>query len=348
MKSLSKEEKDIILDFYFRCGSQERIDRARDLIASDKRAAELFSKLQETLDPLGHVREEPCPDELAEITVARLKLAASAERTREQVEIEQTEPAAVGSAGRRWWSNITDVAAVAAIVLAVISLGIPSLNRIRQASWEKACQANLAGVGVGLKSYAQDSNGSAPCFGNAAGQNPWWKIGEQTERKNSNTQPVWVLVKKGYVDPENLICPARKEHEPVDVSKQQMAELVDFPARKNLSYSFAFMCEKGAQKALRKQFVLFGDLNPIFESVLQKDPRSGQYIFREVVLNDDLQRAMSRSHGGRGQNLLFGDISVSFNRDRKVNGDDIYTVQGVTDYSGTEVPKSADDIFLAP
>ena len=90
MTNLTSEQKDIILSFYFRCGTAEEIDRARDLIASDRRAADLYAELERSLGLLDSVKYEPCPDNLAEITIAKLKLAASAEKAlTEQSEIDR-------------------------------------------------------------------------------------------------------------------------------------------------------------------------------------------------------------------------------------------------------------------
>ena len=84
MPNLNKEEKEVILDFYFRCGDPERINRGRDLIASNPEAAQLYARLEDTLTQLDSVKYEPCPDNLVEITVAKLKLAASSEQARLQ------------------------------------------------------------------------------------------------------------------------------------------------------------------------------------------------------------------------------------------------------------------------
>ena len=42
MRSISKEEKDNILDFYFQCGSEEKIHEARDLLDTNSNAAVLY------------------------------------------------------------------------------------------------------------------------------------------------------------------------------------------------------------------------------------------------------------------------------------------------------------------
>ena len=84
MSSLSREEKELVLDFYFRCGDEEDINRTRDLIAENSEAAKLYADLQDTLTQLDSIKYEPCPDNLADLTVARLKLAASAGATKLQ------------------------------------------------------------------------------------------------------------------------------------------------------------------------------------------------------------------------------------------------------------------------
>ena len=79
MRSLVPEDKRVIFDFFFRCNPGEDIDRAHDLMARDYRAAEVYSKLKAVLWNLDFLTYEPCPDNLAELTVARLK-AASGQR----------------------------------------------------------------------------------------------------------------------------------------------------------------------------------------------------------------------------------------------------------------------------
>jgi len=81
MCSLSREDKDIVLDFYFRCGDEETISRGCDLVAGNPEAAALYSHLEETLTQLDSIKYEPCPENLAELTIARLKLAASSGQT---------------------------------------------------------------------------------------------------------------------------------------------------------------------------------------------------------------------------------------------------------------------------
>jgi hypothetical protein len=138
MSNLSKEEKEIILDFYFRCGDQRDLDRARDLIAVNPEAAKLYTALQETLTLLDNTEYEPCPDNLAELTVAKLKLAASASTTKLQSLLEKEKKKTflnqnkITTVHQRHWTNILEVAAVAAVLLIITGLGFPLLSNMRQ------------------------------------------------------------------------------------------------------------------------------------------------------------------------------------------------------------------------
>jgi len=71
-------------------------------------------------------------------------------------------------------------------------------------------------------------------------------------------------------------------------------------------------------------------------------------FFKSFRLDDQLRNARSINHYGSGQNVLFVDNSVEFNRDRMHSGDDIYTVRGTESYTGYESPSDEKDTFLAP
>ena len=67
MSSLSREDKDVILDFYFRCADEESINRGRDLVAANSEAAVLYARLKETLTQLDSIKYGPCPENLVEL-----------------------------------------------------------------------------------------------------------------------------------------------------------------------------------------------------------------------------------------------------------------------------------------
>ena len=73
--ALTSEESGLVFDCFFRCAAQEQIKRGSTLIASNPKAAEIYSCIKQALAQLEHMRDEGCPDELVDMTIARLNLA---------------------------------------------------------------------------------------------------------------------------------------------------------------------------------------------------------------------------------------------------------------------------------
>ncbi len=356
MNSLSTEEKDIILDFYFRCGTEERINRARDMIANDQRAADLYASLEGSLCQLDNIKYEPCPDNLVDITVAKLKLAASAEKVSAQrlkAQIADLAGANAQTASvpheRRWWTNIADLATVAAVFLAVLSLAFPTFGKLRQVAWKNGCEARMGTVGAGMATYVSDHNGQMPLVQSASqSDSPWWKVGDQGKENQSNTRHIWLLVKGDYVPGKNFLCPGRKDGKAVAEVTREVGKFLDFPAREAINFSFVYMCETRSKRSLTSKDVILADLNPVFEHIFDQSANLENDSFGKLEVNDDILKMMSTSHAGKGQNILFGGGSVIFFKERIVNGDDIYTIDGASFYSGREKPCSIDDTFLIP
>ena len=335
MNELTQEEKDIILDFYFRCGDDDRIQKGRDLIASDIRAAELYANLEKTLCQLDEIKYEPCPDNLADITVARLTLAASASRAHNEASHEEINASDISSttpvySGKKWWSNISDLAAVAAVLLAVLSLAFPTLDKMRQFAYQKECQSNLQNVAAGISSFLNSSGGVLPSIGDSDLRNQ--------ARKSSFP---WELVKGGYVEPDNFLCPGREDGMRIEMPESDLIKLADFPSRQNIAYSFAVRCRTRVSKPLSANDALLVDKNPVFDGRDLSEDGTGN-----VSIDERLLRILSANHSRKGQNLLFGDGSVLFLRKRSYKGDDIYTIRGKLVYSPNEVPDDENDIFL--
>lgn len=372
MNRLSQDQQQLILDFYFRCGEQKDIESGRDLIALSPGAAELYSRLEDTLTETLGQAYEPCPDNLVDLTIARLKLAAMATKVGAEPEPEpvtttpsidihqllkqqqQYVPAESAAAkGRfellrtRYFRPVFEGLAAAAAIAIVAGMVFPSLGLMRQHSRQVACGQNMAQVGTAFAGFMNDQNPRMSDMKIKDGA-PWWKIGYNSPETQSNTRYVWQLVKQGYVPADAFICNGRNGAAPVQLTKEQMATLNDFPSRGNVSYSFVIFNE-GTFRPAKSRNVVAGDLNPVFEKIpCQQSIYQKLNEFEKVLLNEQLRQMMSGNHAGRGQNILFSDGSVQFIRTRLVNGDDIFTVSGVDSYTGRETPADARDIFLAP
>lgn len=355
MSDLSKEEKEVILDFYFRCGTDEHINRGRDLIAASGIAAKLYADLEDTLTNLDAVKYEPCPDNLAAITVARLKHAAVETRAQQYLEnllCEQSDnpPVSAKATTRRtFWKSISNTAAMAAMLALVAFLGYPALSNMRQNSWKQTCSANLMKVGSAMGAYTAGNNGFLPSVPTKAGD-PWWKVGDQGKQNRSNTRHIWLLVKNDYLKGTEFSCPGREDSKPLTADATEIAALNDFPSRDNVNYSLMVMCDETIKRQRSGRLTAFmADRNPIFENISTNgnSPASSDE-FSKIMLTREMKSMMSKNHKGRGQNVLFSGGSALFNNNRIVLNDDIFTVKGKDTYRGTELPSDENDIFLAP
>jgi hypothetical protein len=360
---LNQQEQQIILDFYFRCGSDEDIAKGRDLIAANPEASRLYDGLEETLTELDSIKYEPCPDNLSDLTVARLKLAASASRAGQasleqllEAESRKSTPAVNISSGTKIQREpislrkFFDFAAAAAAIILISSIAFPTASYMRQQSRQTACVNNARSVGEGIGRLLNDNDNLAQA--NLAVGSPWWKIGDQSQQSQSNTRFAWQLVKRDYVKPNDFICPGHRNARPLTPEQitRQLQQLQDFPSRNNISYSFIIINNKTAVAMSGSRRVIMGDMNPVFRSIptCGKDPLANMTEFEKVLLTQNLKQMSSTNHNCKSQNVLYSDGSVELIKNRVVNGDDIFTIQGVDAYTGTETPTIKTDVFLVP
>ncbi len=355
MCSLSKEDKDIVLDFYFRCGDEETINRGRDLVAANPEAAILYAQLEETLTQLDSIKYEPCPENLVELTIARLKLAASSGQTQLEklLELEhqkgdshtqQTQPseslelvgASAGSSSN--WSfgeSFFRVSSLAAVVLIMAGIAWPTLRNMRQTAWRITCARNLNTLGAGLVRYAQDNNGYIPQAA-GIGTRQWSRVGEA----GSHTSSPFLLYKGGYAAPRDFTCPGDAAALDLKLPDNELAKWHDFASRNNISYSFRVLCDKSDRRLSGLRGPIMVDVSPIFQD-LRASLSNGP-----VELDDQMRKCLSTNHGCSGQNILSTDGSVRFIRVRLLGNDDIFTIDNVNTYYGHEAPGDPLDAFF--
>jgi hypothetical protein len=363
MSRLKKEQQDLVLDFYFRCGDEISINEGRDLIAANPEAAMLYDNLESTLKELDAVKYEPCPDNLVEVTIARLKRAASqvsyrplehegtpppfaisdlirAEQNKPNLPFSQTNLQAKTRISRY---RLAQIAAIAAVFLAISAISFPVFSNLRQSSWKTACLTNFGRLGQTITRYAGDHDGQLPSVPMEAGV-PWTRIGDQGNENQSNTRHLWVLVKLGYASPADFVCPGDRLGSLCTGDSEAMAQLKDFRCHRNISYSYQLMCGKNSLDASRNSLLL-ADRNPLFENICSCCNQSD----RTIRIDPQLLAQMSNNHRGRGQNILRRDGSALFMVDRQIAGDDIYTLKGILLYRGIEIPcMDGMDNFMAP
>jgi len=325
MKPLSNEQKHLIFDYNLGLTNEAANAKAEELIFSNEEAAEINSRLKSALSPLEAVEVEPCPEELVEQTTSRLKESARASHNRleELLANEQSQSVKTQSPFLR---NLGKVLTAAAVILFFTGVFFSSTKFVRQKSFQQACKMQLSRIYQGLSNYTIEHNDKLPMVATSQGQ-PWWKVGYQGNENVSNTRHIWLLVKGGYLKPQEFICPGT-------CSSCQTA-----------TYSIRLRCPKTNSYEMAGRKVLIADMNPLFEN-LPNDYSSEL----KVKLDKKLTHLNSINHNRRGQNVLFTDGSVKFIKTRHtdISNDDIFTLRNTEIYKGIEVPSCEEDAFLAP
>ncbi len=342
MRALSEHQKHLLFDYSLGLTSGQEVVEAESLIASDKRAEELVSKVRESLRPLDSLKAELCPPDLVERTVLSLISAGDAGQSRLEQLLEAEQAQTIRP--NRFWNNVGQVMATAAVVLLIAGIFIPTLSNARQGYWKKSCEAQMMRIGQGINNYRNDNDSRMPAVAVATGA-PWWKVGYQGNENYSNTRHLWLLVKGNYVNPTDFVCPGPRQGRVVQFDVAKMKVLNDFPARRYITYSSRVKCNKSKSRKVTGRLVLIADRNPLFEKL----PRNYSNSFR-IRLDNILSKTNSINHHRRGQNILFSDGAVSFVEKRNIGiiQDDIYTLQGTEVYEGVETPSCETDAFLAP
>jgi len=344
---LDNDQKRLLFDYCLHLASPQQAAQAARLIESDDEAARTFRKLQSAFSPLKAVETDACPDHLVQATLGRLNQVAHLAQLQQLLQAEQ---AATKPFNKRTWRTLARCTGVAAVIGIAFAIWMAPLGFARQKYFQKRCQMQMANIFRGFTNYRSDHNGATPTIVAATGS-PWWKVGYQGAENHSNTRNLWLLVKSGYVNPADFICPGRKSNRffqrKIRIDKAQL-KLNDFPDRHYVTYSSRIRCPKTTTNCLMGQTVIMADSNPLFE----KMPNDYSKSLRLQLSRDMLVRN-SLNHGRRGQNILRGDGSVKFLKRRfaGISTDDIYTLQEMSPGSevrGCETPSCESDAFLAP
>ena len=343
MTQLNDEQKSLLLDYCMGLTSPQESAQVLSLLAYNKDAEEIYAQFKAAMSPLESVEPKTCPDELVERTIVYLNNTVSTgQQDLERLLASEQAKAAVGS--RRLWLSFGQIAAVAATIVIVTGAMFAPLNFMRQKSWQQQCQFQLGNVFRGLSNYISENNNQMPAVARSS-NDPWWKVGYQGNENHSNTRPIWLLVKNGYVKQNNFICPSSRGPRPTQIKQVNIKRYYDFPSRRFVTYSFAIVPKKCATTGQVSQKILCSDLNPLFDKL----PNDYSKPFT-LKLSKKLLKMNSPNHKHRGQNLLFCDGSVKFVKKRSIgiSKDDVFTLNNTSQNKGTETPTTVSDAFLAP
>jgi hypothetical protein len=258
------------------------------------------------------------------------------------------------------------------IFLLLLSIFIPFIRKTRETEHRVRCQSNLRAIGAGLQNYSKANGGDFPrVVHNAAepavgyfaytgpfAENPF--VGDGRVSANDVTASLWLLVRGGYVQPANFVCPSTSDYADTltDAADREIdrARRSNFRRARNLSYSYAspFGTAPGYRfnaNLLPGDFVVVADMNP---------GKSGGSDVTAPAADApplELAKANSRNHGGAGQAVLFADIHVEWRPTpytgwgyytTKTVGDNIYTAMAERPLAEQSAPTMTVKGFVGP
>lgn len=211
----------------------------------------------------------------------------------------------------------------AAVLLLTLTIMARHVAQERVAVTE--CADHLRRIGQALLNYQEVNQGQFPrttydpakplvAYTGASAADPFSGQGPVA---NDTTASMFLLVRRGDLPPEVMICAgalrhglAEKDSRPAD----ELARSSNFTARLHDNYSLANMYPDAAAVAagysldyfhqkLPPQFVIAGDTNPGAEEASRATTR---------MTRQDMRQSNSPNHQRDGQNLLAADGSVNF------------------------------------
>jgi hypothetical protein len=317
----------LLVDFLLGRCDEATAQTVRQRLASDDAFRRRHADMGNAFSALGRLPEAPPAPDLVARTMASIRSARGLDAliARQETSRRVLRPT----------FSMREVAAVAATLLILASVFIPSIRQARHQANEAACASQAGQIGTGLLTYAGNNDGFLPDASQTTRR--WMAGGDQPAVSNSSA--LFKLVKGGYLpSPVAFQCPAVGGE-----SFVVQANMLDFPAPKYVSYSYQHTLggdrvslNDPQQSARADKLAVLADSTSLFDGGTYHPERMGN-------LN-------SLNHGNDGQNVLYLDMHVEHAKtpNAGVDGDNIYLAGNLTNYTGDEMPASRTDSFLLP
>ncbi|HEY3245553.1 MAG TPA: hypothetical protein VGM03_19595, partial [Phycisphaerae bacterium] len=221
--------------------------------------------------------------------------------------------------------------AVAACITLLVGIAAPSVSGIRERARQEACRSNLASVYGGLQRYASANDGALPSVGVKPGEF-WLNSPDANGHVQANSRHQFLLITLHYLtNPNVLQCPSDRRAQPwVNVDWRKLEGFPTAP-----SYDSQNMAGPTLPLTSDGKVALMADSNPLF--------MDGK--FHEGI---DPRAANSRTHHGKGQNVLQSDGAAGWSCEPNIGRDNIWQSGDLIRYRGNEVQTSPTDSFLVP
>jgi prepilin-type N-terminal cleavage/methylation domain-containing protein len=261
--------------------------------------------------------------------------------------------------------TLVELLVVIAIIALLMGILMPALARVRQLAFRMTCGTNLSGIGKAMLIYANDYEDELPRAGGREskwGQLADWTAANRWAAYGVNQQTgaggfatisscFYLLVKYAEVTPKSFVCKGdagTTEFKLADLQAGSVAattELIDLwdfgktiaDATKGCSYSYhAPFGLYALTTSSEPGFAVAADRNPWINSPgadAKIFPGTGTELFRPDIQgyggsNDQARNGNAITHQNEGQNVLFLDSHVSFEKRPycSLEDDNIYTI----------------------
>jgi prepilin-type processing-associated H-X9-DG protein len=257
--------------------------------------------------------------------------------------------------------TLVDLILLLAALVLLVGFLIPALARYRCTAYRMTCGTNLTGIGRAMLIYANDYDDTLPCAGGLnsrwARRTPDWTAPDRCSAfglapdgsggEASVSASLYLLVRYGKIPPKSFVC-GGTHREPTEKGMVEFrrgmyrvpdkkAELVDFwdfgpdPTR-HVSYAYHVPYGLyGLKISDPPGCAVAADRNPWMDSPFVKAQDFSKFkpdIAPHGGTHDQARRGNNVSHRQDGQNVLFLDCHVAFEKRPycSVDDDNIYTV----------------------
>ncbi len=327
-----------LIDLHLGHLSAEQADELRRQIDADLVLRAQHNTLAGVFNTLDSWTDDPAPDDLADRIIIRAAAAGRPPRISRDAITETAEATPAPRERRISLGGLREVLAIAAVIVLAVGIGFPSLLHLRERSYRLGCSWNLAQIGRGIQQYATAFNSSLPFVG-WSGTDSWQSTDNPEIVTVPNRRHVYPLLRLAFVrDPQFFICPAQCD---VPMPRAQIHRRQDFLEDGNVSYAYQNMAGVRPSANDDANLPILADDNPLFADGLPL------FDARRLRITDPAQRN-SHAHGGAGQNILTLGAHVKWVTSplAGINNDNIWTLEGITEYTGREGPTSANDTHL--
>jgi hypothetical protein len=244
---------------------------------------------------------------------------------------------------------------VAALPILLMAILMPALARVRQTAFQMVCGTNLSGIGKAMLLYASDFDDEFPRAGGKttrwSGKIADWQAPDRfaaygmTPDGSGGTATItssfYLLVKYAEVTPKSFVCKGDNgvtEFNPVEegIVNTDITSFWDFGPNPQQHCSYSLHMPYGQYTLTTSSepgLAVAADRNPWEASPSRMARDFASSGFNPYGGTKAIKAGNSPSHQGDGQNVLFLDLHVAFEKTPTcgINNDNIYTFQDGAD-----------------